>query len=134
MTGPQTAPRILLIDDDEELVAALSCALEHAGYAVRCAGNGAQGVRMAKEDRPELILMDLMMPVKKGFESCTEIWQDESLSDVPILVLTAFGQDIGETYGLTREHACGKAVDFLEKPVEINVLLDRIAKLITSSR
>jgi DNA-binding response OmpR family regulator len=134
MASAQTAPTILFIDDDDDLVAALSCALEQAGYAVRRASNGDEGVHMALLERPDLILMDLMMPVKKGFQACEEIWQDSALSTVPILVLTAFGQDIGETHGLTREHSSGKAVDFLEKPVEINVLLSRIARLIGRSR
>ena len=129
MATDQAVATILFVDDDDDLVDALSYALKRAGYSIRRASDGDQGVHMALQERPDLILMDLMMPVKNGFQACIEIWQDEGLRDVPILALTAFGQSIGEIHGLRLEQSSGKRLDFLEKPVEVNVLLMRIARL-----
>ncbi len=129
MADDRPLPTILFIDDDEDLAVALSAALIHNGYRVRHAANGDQGVAMAVQEPPDLILLDLMMPVKNGFEACTELRQVPALRDVPIVALTAFGQNIGEIHGLTRADAAVHIQDFMEKPLEINVLLERLKAL-----
>ena len=121
---------ILFIDDDEDLVHALSRILESEGYSVRHAADGEVGVRMATENRPDLILLDYMMPVKSGFEALCELREINSMTNVPILVLTSFGQNIGEIHGLRRGNDTPLVQDCLEKPIEPNVLLDRIASAI----
>ena len=127
--GKASAPLILFIDDDDDLVSALSDALVGAGYRTRRASNGDQGIRLAQQERPDLILLDWMMPVKSGFEACVELRRIPSLNDVPIIVLTAFGQNIGEVYGLS---SGGKRAldDFMEKPFEPNILFERVAGLL----
>ena len=127
MTQPGSGKQVLIIDDDDDLAAALTVLLEGAGYRIRRAADGAEGVRMAAEQPPDLIILDLMMPVKNGFEACDELQQIPALRDVPILAITAFGQDIGEVYGARREGAPASVRDCLEKPIEANVLLDRMA-------
>lgn len=132
MSAQTTGKKILFIDDDDDLVAALSIMLESAGYHVHRAADGDEGLRMAAEEKPDLILLDFMMPVKSGFATSQELRQIEALRDVPILVLTAFGQNIGEIYGLSPQEARLHIQGCLEKPVEPNVLLERIAEALAS--
>ena len=126
MPPTPAAKKILFIDDDEDLTSALARLLQGAGYQVRCAADGDEGLRLAAEERPDLVLLDYIMPIKDGFAVCQELRQLPGMADVPIIALTAFGQNIGEIYGLPRQRACQSIADFLEKPVEANVLLDRI--------
>ena len=131
MAQPAAGKKILFIDDDEDLKWALARLLQGAGYQVRCAANGDEGLLLASQERPDLILLDYIMPVKDGFTMCQELGQLPGMADVPIIVMTAFGQNIGEIYGLPRQRACLCIAEFLEKPVEANVLLDRIAHVLT---
>lgn len=131
MVASKTGLSILLIDDDYDLAASLSVVLEREGYSVRHAPDGEAGIRMATEQRPDLIILDFMMPGKNGFETGTELRTMTDLAGVPIMALTAFGQDIGRTHGF--DHADGKILqDYLEKPVEFNVLLGRVAGLLSA--
>lgn len=126
MTDQTAQKRILFIDDDQDLTFALSYLLKDAGYLVRCAADGEEGLRMAIEEPPDLILLDFMMPVKDGFAVCVELQQIPALRDVPVIVLTAFGRNIGEIYGLHQQQVASYFRECLEKPVEPNVLLERV--------
>ena len=132
MCAQDESKKILFIDDDDDLSSALSVLLESAGYAVRRAANGDEGLRMARQERPDLILLDFMMPVKSGFATFQEMRQIEALRSVPIIALTSFGQNIGEIYGLSSQDARQQIQGFLEKPVEPNVLLERIGEALAS--
>jgi two-component system phosphate regulon response regulator PhoB len=81
---------------------------------------------MAVEEPPDLILLDFMMPVKSGFDVCLELAGNPSLRDVPVIVLTAFGQDIGVIHGLASGTIPSCIRDYVEKPFEVNVLLERV--------
>jgi len=126
MSGQSDEKTILIVDDDD-LASVMTHLLESRGYRVRRASDGEEGVRMAREQPPDLILLDFMMPVKDGFDACREIRSSPEAGGVPIVALTAFGQDIGEIHGLTRGGDAAAIQDFLEKPVEPNVFLERIA-------
>jgi two-component system, OmpR family, alkaline phosphatase synthesis response regulator PhoP len=119
--------RILLIDDDPDMVYAISLVLQNAGYEVRDAMNGQEGIRAAVEEKPDLILLDFFMPEKDGFETCSDLRRNSELCGGPILALTAFGQDIGEIYGMARQGASPQIRDYLEKPFDPNVLLERVS-------
>lgn len=134
MAGQAQGKRILFMDDDEDFTSALSHVLRQAGYIVRWAQDGEQGVRMAEEEPPDLIILDYMMPLKSGFEACRELRQMPRLRDVPILALTAFGRNIGETHGPSGQQAAAHVRDCLEKPVEPNVLLERVAQALSPER
>jgi DNA-binding response OmpR family regulator len=121
---------ILIIDDDDDTAAALSCILESTGYRVRRAADGDEGLRMAASEQPDLIILDFMMPVKDGFCTCKELNARAELRRVPIIALTAFGQDIGEEHGLERGTVINGIKEFLEKPVEPNILLERVAAVL----
>lgn len=132
MCAESNGAKILFIDDDDDLASALSILLESAGYSVRRAADGDEGLRMAMEERPDLVLLDFMMPVKSGFATSQEMRQTDGLRDVPIIALTSFGQNIGEIYGLPSEEARLHIQGFLEKPVEPNVLLERIEQALAA--
>jgi len=126
--GPATAPRrILIIDDDEALTGALAPLLRAEGYRVRCAADGEEGIRLASEEPPDLILLDFMMPLKNGFDFCADMQRIPCLRRAPVLVMTAFGQDIGEIHGVSMRQLPANIRGRLEKPFEANVLLERVA-------
>jgi len=104
-TPPTDARRLLLIDDDETFSLGLARVLARAGWQVRTAWDGEEGLRLAKEERPDVVLLDLFMPIKDGFAVSAELHQIRGLADVPVFVLTAFGQNIGELHGLSAEKA-----------------------------
>ena len=118
---------ILIADDDRDMVYALSSFLDSAGYRIRCAADGDECVSMAVEEPPDLILLDFIMPGKNGFDACRELRQVPALRDVPIIVLTAFGQGLSDFYDTDEAEMATGVQGFLEKPVEPNVLLERLA-------
>jgi len=130
MANKKSKATILFIDDDRDFVHALLTILEGQGYCVHHASDGEVGVRMASEKRPDLIILDFMMPVKNGFEALLELRQINGMANVPVLSLTSFGQDIGEIHGLRQGDDKSQIQDCMEKPVEPNVFLDRVASLL----
>jgi DNA-binding response OmpR family regulator len=127
MPDPDDRKAILIIDDDDDFAAALGIVLDSAGYRVRRAAGGDEGIRMAAEEPPDLVLLDLMMPGKNGFDTSGDLRGVAELRDVPIVAITAFGQDLGELYGMASGTATVDIHECLEKPVEPNVLLQRVA-------
>jgi len=130
-------PRILLIDDDEILVKTLKTILEHAGYTVLSALGGEEGLRLAKAEPPDLVILDVMMPGTDGLEVCRALRQDERLCDVPVLVFTALGEhDLRAHAGLRgRASDIGvedavRADDFISKPVTVDELLRHVNTLL----
>jgi len=132
MAAQEQEKTILIVDDDDDLASALARMLQAEGYGVLRAADGAEGVSMASEHAPDLILLDYMMPVKNGFDACRELRNLPGLDEVPILALTAYGQNIGETYGLGGSDAESHVNGFIEKPYEPNVLLERVASALRS--
>ncbi len=127
MASKKSKMTILFIDDDETFVYALSRMLESEGYRVNHASDGEAGVRMAAEERPDLIILDFVMPVKNSFDTLLELRQIDGMAGVPVLALTSFGQDIGEIHDLRRGDDKPQVQEYLEKPIEPNVFLDRVA-------
>ncbi len=121
-------PRILLIDDDLDFVEATKTVLESKPYEVIVAYDGDDGLRKAKEGNPDLIILDILMPVKDGFTTATQLKNDPKLSKIPILVLTSFAERGGESTvavsgGLTLE-----TEDYIDKPISPDELLSRVEK------
>ena len=121
---------ILLIEDDDDFAYITSLVLARAGYRVRRALDGEHGLQEAERQPPDLILLDYMMPTMDGFEACRELRRLPDLSNVPILVMTSFGQDIAEIHGLSGEEGRDMVQGHLEKPVEPNVLIGRVGALL----
>jgi len=80
--------RILIIEDEPTLQKTLSIALEQAGYEIKGALDGEIGLRLAKETKPDMILLDLILPKMDGFEVLEEIKKDENIKDIPVIILT----------------------------------------------
>ena len=85
--------KVLVIDDEQELLSLLKARLENAGYTVCLANSGKQGIQRAREEFPNAILLDLMMPGMDGFQVCKELKSDKKTSDIPIVALTALGEE-----------------------------------------
>ncbi len=79
--------KILVVDDEPDMVEMIKAALESAHHQVLAAYNGQEGIDKAKKERPDAIILDIMMPVKDGFAACKEIKEDPLLKQIPILVL-----------------------------------------------
>jgi CheY-like chemotaxis protein len=93
MSSTDTRSKVLCVDDDHDQRLLLSFLLERQGLDVRTAYDGAQGVAIAQEWLPDLILMDLMMPGVGGFEAAKMLRADPRTSHIPILALTAYGEE-----------------------------------------
>jgi CheY-like chemotaxis protein len=83
-------PKILIVDDDIDFVETTKTVLESKPYEVVVAHEGEEGLKKAREEKPDLILLDVIMPVKDGFTAAEQIKKDPQLSKIPVLMLTAF--------------------------------------------
>jgi len=120
--------KILLVDDDIDFVEATKVILESKPYEVIVACDGDEGLRKAMEEKPDLILLDVVMPVKDGFTAAEQLKEDPQLSKIPVIMLTAFsskGQEtsIPRSRGFTLE-----AEDYIEKPVTPEELISRVQR------
>jgi len=122
--------RILIVDDDPDLVEAVSMLLEAQGMVPIPAYGGIEGLEKARSEHPDLIVLDIMMPDKDGYAVAKELAADDVLSNIPVIMLTAVGDHIGDTH---YSHASGKdlvADDFFQKPVDPQALVNRILQLV----
>jgi len=120
--------KILLIDDDADFVESTKIVLESKPYEVIVAGNGDEGLQKAGEVNPDLILLDVIMPVKDGFTAAEQLKKDPQLSKIPVLMLTAFAAKGGETSIPVSRGFTLEAEDYIDKPVSPEELLTRVAK------
>ena len=119
MTASTPTKKILVIEDEPDIVRGLQDALEFEDYKVLAASEGKEGVRLAKEATPDLIILDLMLPDVNGYQVCTEIRAFNPI--VPIIILTARGQESDKVRGLE-----SGADDYVTKPFSVAELLTRI--------
>jgi len=122
--------KILLIDDDPDFVEATRTVLESVPYEVVVACDGDEGLEKAQEERPDLILLDIIMPTKDGFYVCEKLKSDPELWDIPIIMLTSLSQHISDTAYSLQDGMMQEADDFIDKPVRPNELLARVARLL----
>ena len=111
--------KILIIEDEEDLVKGLKLNLADEGYEVDWASNGEEGLRKAIEETPNLIILDIMLPKKNGLDVCRELRQKHVT--IPIIMLTAKGEEIDKVVGLEIG-----ADDYMTKPFSIRELLARV--------
>ncbi|MBZ4663835.1 MAG: response regulator transcription factor [Caloramator sp.] len=113
--------KILIIDDELHIVELIKYNLEMNGYNVYYALNGTEGINIAYEKKPDLILLDIMLPEIDGFEVCKKIKRDDELSNIPIIMLTAKGEEFDKILGLELG-----ADDYITKPFSVRELVARI--------
>ena len=124
------AKKILIVDDDPDLVEAVSTILESKGYAVAKAYGGVEGLEKVKAEKPDLIVLDVMMPDKDGYEVCKELKADAAYRSIPILLLTAVVSNIPTTKYTQQMGKETEADDYVDKPVEPEELVRRVETLI----
>lgn len=122
--------KILLIDDDDDFVESTKTVLESKPYEVIVAHEGDEGLRKAREENPDLILLDVIMPIKDGFTAAEQLKKDPQLSKIPILMLTAFAAKGGETSIPVSRGYTLETEDYIDKPVSPEELLARVEKFL----
>jgi len=122
--------KILVIDDEPDMVDMLETALQLGAYEVITGKDGQEAVEKAKSEKPDAIILDLMMPGKNGFEAMKEIRSDASTANIPILVLTAIGEHLSHTRYARNMGLEIEAEDFIAKPVDAKGLLDHVRALL----
>ncbi|MHC4260874.1 MAG: response regulator [Planctomycetota bacterium] len=124
--------KILIVDDDPDFVKTLAVVLEGAHYVVVTASDREEGLEKVRTDRPDLIILDVMMSTwQDGFEMSRELKKDPELKDIPILMLTAVEERSGIGFKSTAGEPTWLPVNgFLDKPVEPRVLLAEVERLL----
>jgi two-component system alkaline phosphatase synthesis response regulator PhoP len=118
--------QILLIDDDPDFVEAVKVIVENGGYDVRVAYDGQEGLEAVAEGKPDLIVLDVMMPVMNGHEACAKLKADDATKEIPIILLTAVADRVTTSTYTHRDMLESEAEDYMPKPVEPQELLERI--------
>ncbi|HBN03417.1 MAG TPA: DNA-binding response regulator [Bacteroidetes bacterium] len=121
--------KILIVDDESDIVELLKYNLEKEGYKCYSAENGAEAVLKAKDKKPDLILLDIMMPVMDGIEACRQIRLEESLKGVFIAFLTARAEEYSEIAGFEVG-----ADDYITKPIKPRVLISRVKAILSRTK
>lgn len=119
------AKRILIADDEPNIVISLEFLMQRSGYQVRTAADGEQALRQLDEFKPDLILLDIMLPLRNGFEVCQRIRENPEWKHTKIVMLTAKGREIEVTKGL----ALGADV-YITKPFATKELLASVRQLL----
>jgi CheY-like chemotaxis protein len=125
----EMATKILIIDDDHDYVESVVNLLEAKGYTVAAAYNGADGVEKAKADKPDLILLDVMMSTKdEGFNVARELQGVEDVKGTPVIMVTGVRKEMNLPFGFEPDETWLPVKQILEKPVKPQVLLDAVAE------
>jgi two-component system alkaline phosphatase synthesis response regulator PhoP len=121
------AKKVLMIDDDPEFTEAITNILDAKGYDVVSAGDGKEGVEKAKKEKPDIILLDVMMTTKsEGFDVARELSKEPNLKGTPVVMLTGIRKEMNLPFGFEPDEDWLPVKAFLEKPVKPEVLLKTI--------
>ncbi|MFY0675123.1 MAG: response regulator transcription factor [Bacteroidia bacterium] len=119
------AVKVLIVDDEDDILELLEYNLQKAGYEVHKAHNGKQAVDVAIKEVPEIILLDIMMPLMDGIQACQEIRKDPALENAYIIFLTARIEEYSEIAGFN-----AGADDYINKPIKPGALLSRLQSIL----
>ena len=117
--------KILLVDDEPDILEILSYPLKNEGFQVHTANNGLEAIKLAKDIQPHLIVLDVMMPEMDGIEACEIIRKDPKISNTLITFLSARGEDYSKIAGLN-----AGADDYITKPIKPKVLVSKVKSLL----
>ena len=118
--------KVLLVDDDPDFVEAVKVIVESGGYDVRIACDGKEGLEAVAAERPDIIILDVMMPVMDGHKACAALKGNKDTADIPIILLTAVADRVTTSKYTHRDMLESEAEDYMPKPVEPKALLDLI--------
>lgn len=123
-------PYILVVDDDPDLVETVAMMLESKGCEVGRAYDGVEGDESIKERRPDLVILDVMMPRKDGYVLCAELKAREKTRDIPVVLLTAVGEAVPTTKYTHADGMSTEADDYVSKPIDTEGLWDVVSGLL----
>ncbi len=125
MTAPAPSDRVLVVDDESDIVALVAYHLAKTGYKVSTASSGADALTLARQERPALMVLDLMLPGMSGYEVLQQVRQDAALRDMAVLMLTARREEADRIQGLSLG-----ADDYLTKPFSPQELVLRVGAIL----
>lgn len=117
---------VLIVDDDPDLVETVAMMLEEKDYEVGKAYDGVEGEEAIKARRPDLVVLDVMMPRKDGYKLCAELKADSATRDIPVILLTAVAEAVTTTTYSHHDGASTEADDYIPKPVDSKTLVETI--------
>lgn len=117
---------VLIVDDDPDLVETVCMMLEDKGYEVGKAYDGVEGEEAIKERHPDLLVLDVMMPRKDGYQLCAELKADSATKDIPIILLTAVGEAVPTTSYTHAQGMSTEAEEYIPKPVDSKTLVEAV--------
>lgn len=118
---PPARPRVLIVEDAPDIRNLLIEFLSDSGYQVDVATNGARALSRVSVNRPDVVLLDLMMPVMTGWEFCQRLRALPGGSDIPVIVISA-------THGIAQQASAAQATDYLAKPFTLDELLAKVSR------
>jgi two-component system, OmpR family, alkaline phosphatase synthesis response regulator PhoP len=113
--------KILAVDDEEHIQELIKFNLENSGYKVICCGTGTEAIKIVKSEKPDLVLLDVMLPGIDGYDVCKEIRKDNNTSNIPVIMITAKSEELDKILGLELG-----ADDYITKPFSVRELLARV--------
>ncbi|MDQ7778169.1 MAG: response regulator [Planctomycetota bacterium] len=122
--------KILVIDDDPDIIDIVRASLQKEPYDIVVAYDGQEGVEKARAEKPDGIILDIMMPNKDGFTACHELKHDPACKQIPVLILTAVGQHFATTRYAKSQGLALESDDYVEKPINPQVLVERVRELL----
>ena len=121
--------KILIVDDDASILALEERILQRGGYEVLIAVNGMQALRTALDENPDLIILDLKLPLVDGFEICDQLKSNEETGEVPVLILSAKGSEEDKVAAIE----CGASA-YLTKPINAKQLITEVKELLSRDK
>lgn len=118
---------ILVVDDDPDLVEAVSMKLEAKNFRVAKAYDGVEAMERIKEEKPALVILDVMMPRKNGWDVCEEIKNDDNLKEIAVVLLTAVADSVKTTSYTHHDGKTTLADDYIPKPIDLDELMEIVA-------
>jgi DNA-binding response OmpR family regulator len=126
----EQARRLVYIEDEEEMIDLVRLILVRRGFTVIGANGGREGLDIVRRESPDLVLLDLMMPDMYGWDVYQQMKADETIRDIPVIVVTAKAQSIDKVLGLT----IAKVEDYISKPFSPQELLDSVEKVLSQQQ
>lgn len=115
---------VLIVDDDPDLVEAVSMKLESLNFDIEKAYDGEQAMEKVNEKKPDLIILDVMMPEKNGWDVCNEIKNNDALKDIIVIMLTAVADSVKTTSYTHHDGKTTLADDYIPKPIDLDKLME----------
>src|SRR5271155_1003015 len=120
-SGTMQKPKILLIEDEEDIAALIKLQAEIAGYKLHVEVDGLNGLRAVEREKPDLVILDIMLPGQSGLDVCRKIKTNSDLKSIPVIILSAKSEEIDVILGLELG-----ADDYVSKPFSPKILFSRI--------